>query len=103
MRITFKKEKKPTGLYSVGHPNADTIIKIDGKMAGRITSPTWESETHQWGLMFSVMKNEPDDNPNCNWKNIILKSRFDTEESARDMVPGIVEQLSKKYTFKFFE
>jgi hypothetical protein len=99
MKITFKKGAKPTGLFSVGHPFADTIIKIDGKEVGYITAPSWESQTHQWGFSFSVMKIEPDDSPDCNWKNIILKLHVDTEALARDMVPDIVEKLSKKYTF----
>ena len=103
MKVTFKKHARITGLAGIGysHPNVD--IKINKKIIGEIVGPTWQTPDGKWGIMFCVMKKEPDDNPNCEWKNIILKARLNNEQDARKFVEEYINQISDRYTFHYRE
>ena len=103
MKVTFKKHAQMTGLAGIGysHPNVD--IKINKKIIGEIVGPTWQTPDGKWGISFCVMKKEPDDNPNCDWKNISLKARLDSEEDARKFVEEYIDQISERYTFYYQE
>ena len=49
------------------------------------------------------MKLEPDENPNCDWKNIFLKARFNTYEEAKQFVKDNIDKVAEKYEFHYFE
>jgi len=98
MKLTFRKDKKPTGLSSIGYPYPATYIKIDNKIIGWISPPTWQTKD-VWKIIFSVKKSEPDDNPNCDWKNITLLPEFTSEPGARDFIKQNIEKITEKYVF----
>lgn len=84
-KFTFKMDKPPTGLARVVF-NAGSDIKLDGKCVGRIAAPSWNSKTYNYKIMFMVLKEEPDDNPNCNWKWITLKFCGCNIQECKDFV-----------------
>ena len=95
-KFTFKKQPRETGLASVGNPHPDTDIKHNKKLVGYISSPNWSSPDNKWRIRLTVKKSEPDDNPNCDWKWIVLKKTFDTEPEAREFLnANVVEILDK--------
>ena len=102
MKVTFKKYPRETGLASVGNSQQSVNIKVDKKVVGIIHAPNWQTVDHKWSLSFSVIKDTPDDNPNCDWKWIFLKARFDTEEDARSFVIRNIDKLAEKYKFHYF-
>jgi hypothetical protein len=101
IKITFKKRPRNTRLSAVGHPESDVDIKLDKKIIGWLSAPSWQTEDNKWGIWFHVMKNEPDNNPNCDWKNISLKIRFASEQEARDFIKLNINQISEKFKFKY--
>lgn len=103
VKVTFKKEPRMPGLMGVGFPYQSVNIKINKKAVGVIHAPNWQSKDSLWGVSFSVMKAEPDDNPNCNWKWIHLKKRFADEETARGWVKSNIEEVAGKYTFYYMD
>lgn len=98
LSITFKNHEKETGLRAVAHPYTDVDIKLNKQIIGLITSPKHFSS--YWKVMFSVLKTEIDDNPNCNWKWITMKVNFATKDLAKEFVKLNIDQISNKYTFK---
>lgn len=86
--LSFKRGPRPTGLFSVGHPNADTEIKLDKKLVGMIYAPDWQTKDGKWSAHFMVFKSKPDEDKreNCPWKWVQLSKRFDSEEEAREYV-----------------
>ena len=105
MKLSFKKDPKPTGLYSVGNPNPDTHIKLDGKEIGVIVPPSWNSSHADWVIRFMVIKEhiEEDGNTNCSWKWITLKKHFDDELSARNFIKEHKNVLLGKFNFYFMD
>lgn len=101
--LTFKKGETPTGLSSVGNSRPNTDIKVNKKKVGMIYSPSWRSEDWVWSVGFMVKKIIPDDNPNCDWKWIWLKKKFDTEPEAREYIKTIIEDVMMKYQFHYQE
>lgn len=83
---SFRREPKPTGLYSVGHPYATTDIKLGrgGGKVGYIDPPSAEVlGGHQgWKILFMVKREPTGANPApfC-WME--FRNVFDTEDEAR--------------------
>lgn len=87
-KLSFRRGPRPTGLSAVGNPYPDTDIKCGGQKVGYISGPTWQSKDHKWVVRFMVFKADimEDNNPNCSWKWVTLKQKFDSEREARDYV-----------------
>lgn len=98
-RLTFKKTPRPTGLASVAYTDS-TEIKCNGKVVGMMYAPSLYSKQKGWALQFAIMKTEPDGNPNCDWKWVIMTHRPDNEADARAWVIKRWEALLGKYNFK---
>jgi hypothetical protein len=103
MGITFKKQKRETGLAGVVHPIPCVDIKMDGKKFGIIYPPNMSSVGNYsefWRIQFAVEKENwvyNADSP-CAWKWISVKSPFSTENEARifcqEKLMGIIERNS---------
>jgi hypothetical protein len=101
LKVTFKKYPKETGLAAIGYSNQSADIKIKKRVIGTIFAPNWQTPDNKWSVGFMVMKTEPDDNPNCDWRNIRLKAKFDTYENAKQFVVDNIEKISQKYEFNY--
>jgi anti-sigma28 factor (negative regulator of flagellin synthesis) len=79
MKITFKTEK-PTGKWRSFY-NSSTYIKADGKKIGMFG----DDKDGKIKVSVMAMKNDTikDDNPNCKWKWVTFKARFDDMDSAK--------------------
>jgi hypothetical protein len=103
LKVTFKKWDKLTGLAAIGYGKRSVDIKIDKKLVGTIDAPNWQSEDSTWGISFMVMKTEPDDNPNSDWKNIRLRAKFASENDAREFIKNNIDRIAEKYTLHYEE
>lgn len=103
IKVTFKKHPKETGLASVGNPYQSVDCKINKKTFGLICAPTWQTKGNKWSIQIMVIKTEPDNNPNCNWKWINFKATFDSPELAREWLQSNIENILNKYTLRFSE
>lgn len=93
MGFTFRRHKLATGLFAVGHTEADVDIKLDRMVVGIIYAPSWQTKDHKWSVNFMMEGN--DDNPNCDWRWMAVKERFDTEEQARQWVKDRADKIKK--------
>jgi hypothetical protein len=82
MGFTFKKEPAETGLRAVGYPNPNTVIKFEKLPVGLIVSPCWSSKDYRWRIQLRVSRQPTTDDP-CEFRNVYLKTRFETEPEAR--------------------
>ena len=89
--FTFRKEKRNTGLFSVGHPHPDTVVKHDRMKVGTIAAPSWTTQDGSWAVRFMVEGN--DHNPNCDWHWVGIKSRFNSEPEARAWIQENAERV----------
>lgn len=103
IKLSFRKEPRETGLAGVVNPVPPTQIKVDGKIIGSIIPPSYRDPEYLWKVSFMVMKSEPDGNPNCDWKHIYLKKKFSEESEAREHIKQIIDEIMKRYTFKYLE
>ncbi len=88
-KFRFKKEPRETGLRAVGHPHANTKIKLDGGEVGWIHAPSWSTKDNKWEVWIRVKQDGE------NWANRKLKPRFDSEPEAREYLNARFEALSK--------
>ena len=95
-KFTFKKQPRETGLAAVGNPHPDTDIKHNKMLVGTISAPHWQSPDNLWRIRFMVAE-EGGDNPNCDWKWIQLKKKFDSEPEAREFLKERAEQILEHY------
>jgi hypothetical protein len=94
-KLSFRKDPRPTGLFAVGHPQPGTTIKIDGKEVGYIAPPTWQTRDI-WTIRFMV-KDELQENPNCDWKWVTFKTEFATEPEAREFIRQNLNRILDRY------
>ena len=87
-RLTFKKSKP--GPYH----QQTTNIKLDGSLVGTIYPPVsnWVRRDPKWSVMFMLEGAEPS-NPNCEWRWVRLKVRFDSEPEARKHIRDNLEKI----------
>ena len=95
MKFSFKKEPRLTGLMSVGHPYPNTEIKHNKRVVGTIYGPCYSSPP---GWQVALMVEGDDRNPNCSWRWIFVKQRFDAEPDARAWLQVNGDLFLKKYT-----
>lgn len=100
-KVTFKKQPRLTGRMGVGHPYQIVDCKIKKQTFGVLDAPTWQTKDHKWAVRIMIIKPEPDDNPNCNWKWITFRERHDNEESARAWIQENIDAIRQKYTLRF--
>jgi hypothetical protein len=94
MKFTFKREKKETGLNGVGYPYQSSDIKLDGKIVGSISAPSWQTKDGLWRVMFTVKKEATTSEP-CAWRWITLKFRGKDDEECRKFILDNAETLIK--------
>jgi len=96
MIFTFKTEK-PTGQYKAFFPNYH-YIKFKKRKCGQIIDNTWN-------IKLTVIKEDimEDGNPNCKWKWITLKKKFESLQEAKDFLNTYIEEIMKKFNLYFFE
>lgn len=87
-KFTFKKEPKPTGLYSIGNPNPNTKIKHNKLEIGYISGPSWQSIDDKWRIRLMV-----DGQSEGTWKWVIIKTVFDSEPEARIWIETNSEKI----------
>lgn len=94
--LRFAKEPKETGLYAVGHPNSTTNIKINGKIAGSIVPPSWNSKHTNWVIRIAIEEDGT-------WRWVQFKQQFETEPEGRKFVIDNISGILKKYKLHLFE
>ena len=103
LNISFKKDKPETGLAGVGYPYEGSVIKLNKKVMGYITAPNWQR--NGWSIGIQIIKDEKytDNNPNCEWKWIYFKQRFDTEAEAKRYIKDHISDWNERFTFYYDE
>ena len=94
MKFTFKKHKRETGLRAVGYPYQSSDIKLDGKVVGTITAPSWQVTDGLWRIRLTV-KRVPTPDALCEWEWIQLKFRGKDEAGCQKFILDNVETLVK--------
>lgn len=84
MKLTFKREKRVTGLAGIGHPYRNTFIKGDKKHVGLITGPNHRDAT-EWEIRFCIKREVTVDRP-APFRWVTLKTKFNDEPAARQFV-----------------
>lgn len=104
-KIRFKKEPNETGLASVCAGDPDIKIKINGKVCGYISHPSWRSQDGSVRIRLSIIKENimEDGNANCIWKWITLKYIPESDEQAKQFLKENVDNIVNKYNLYYFE
>lgn len=84
-KISFKKRPRTTGLAGVGEPEPSVDVKLDGKIVGEISAPTWQTKDNMWSVNFTVEKEPSAESPSI-WKRVWFKKHFESEDEARVFV-----------------
>lgn len=100
-KVTFKQHPALTGLAAVGHSKRSIDCKIKKQTFGTIDAPTWQTKDNKWSIRIMIKKDQPDDNPNCDWRWIGFRARFDEPEQAKQWLQDNIESIQKKYTLRF--
>lgn len=90
MNITFKKQKRETGLGRVGYPHAVVDIKLDKKIIGLIDPPTWCK--NGWRIRLAVQREN-------GWQWITVDKICQSEEEARELAKKAIVKFASIYTF----
>lgn len=95
--VTFKKEKN-----DIWAKFSRTTIKVNKKECGFIDTTFGKPFAE---IKFSIIKADimEDGNPNCTWKWITLKKKFESETQARVFVKENIVAIAEKYNLYFFE
>jgi hypothetical protein len=97
MKLSFKKEKKETGLRAIAEPNPTTQIKADKKKCGAITPPNrFSSQGDDWFIRLMVKKVPSEADP-CDFAWITLKAKRSTEEECREFIKKNWAVICEKY------
>jgi len=93
-KFTFKTDKA-TGMYRSFHPD-HIAIKLNKIKCGGID----DKRPHQ--IRLQVIKKDimEDGNPNCKWRNILLKKESNSLQEAKNWLnaPEILKIIHEKYT-----
>lgn len=98
MKFTFKKHPRTTGLAAIGYIHQSVDIKLQKKVVGEISAPDWQTKDNKWTVRLTVEGSHPS-NTNCPWRWVNIRSRFDTEEAARDFVKVHLEKILEAHQF----
>lgn len=110
LRLSFRREPRPTGLSAIARPNPDTIIKVDGLQIGRIVGPSSTNlgGSNHWSIRLAYKK-EPTEKEPAPWKWMTLRrtatTGFETEAEAREFIQTIWVKRPefKNSDFHYFE
>lgn len=94
MKFTFKKHKRETGLRVVGYPYPSSDIKLDGKVVGTLTPPTWQTRDGLWRIRL-MRKATPTPERPSEWEWVTLKFKSQDEEECRKYILDNSEALVK--------
>jgi len=98
MKLSFKNYTKLTGNTGIGYSHSSITIKLNGEKIGIIHAPNWTTEDKKWRLKFTVISDDTSDpyyTPNCAWKWITLKVKFDDGDEAKEFVKKNIDQILK--------
>lgn len=98
MKLSFKKEKAPTGLARIGAGLPSIAIKADKLEVGYIDFPSYSSVRNEISIRFAVYPDGYD-----TWKWITLKYKPKDEADARQFIKDNWELLTTKYKLHQFE
>ena len=100
MKLTFKKEKKETGLGSFG-TQPSTCVKHNKKHIGNIFYSRWKSI---WEIQIAVKQIPTKEDP-CKFRWVFPKQKFSTEPEARKYIKEHLESILNKHNFElhYFE
>lgn len=96
MNFTFKKHIA-VGRYSSFELD-QTEIKLKKQQVGII----YETREHLYKIRFAIKKEKTTEDP-ADFKWIILKGKFNTEEKARGIIKKFSKEIQEKYDLYFFE
>lgn len=99
MRLSFKREKRETGLAGVARPVPCTQIKADGNVCGSITPADYRSKDNLWSLHFYV---KDETNPGA-FSVIHFSKKSETEGEMREFVKRNWEEFQRRYQIHSFE
>lgn len=92
MKLSFKKDKKETGLARIGNPHSDTKIKVDGLVVGYIKGPNWRTD-RLWTVRLARTQ-EPTQSDPAPFKWVQIRTKFDAESEARAFLKdGALERI----------
>ena len=94
--ISFKKQKKETGLSAIGFPDPNSVIKVNKKEVGEILAPNYTSKENVWKISFYVA--DPEFPEHHTTKT--LQKTFESDAAAREWCKEHLEKLDKMYTLK---
>jgi hypothetical protein len=105
--FSFKKNRS-SGKWGHLEPQNNYTIKLGGKEVGTISEIRVRHDLFKrydleddgkFNVMFTINKKDPmeDNNPNCSWRWVTLKAKFDNSEAAKEFVvnnaPAILKQF----------
>lgn len=101
--VSFKKDEPETGLRAIGNHGRGVTIKVNKKTMGYISAPNWQRDGWSIGIQIRKDEKHTDNNPNCPWKWIYFKQKFDTEAEARQYIKDHISDLNERFTFYYNE
>jgi hypothetical protein len=107
--FSFKKYV-PEGRYRSFEPHNNYDIKLNRKITGsimevRTLGPDKKEDEGKFLLRLMINKKDPmeDKNPNCSWRWITLKRRFESAEEAKQFVLDSGERLMQQFDLHCLE
>lgn len=91
-QFTFKTEH-PTGRYKSFFPSTH-LIKVKRYDVGRI------SDTKPYSVYLNIVKKDinEDKHPNCPWRTICLKKKFESIEEAKEFLNERIKDIFNQWT-----
>jgi len=99
-KIRFKKEPREIGLASVGAGDPNVNIKINGKVCGYISHPSWNSKDQNIRIRLMIYAQTE---TSKDWKWIALKYTPADENDAREFLKKYVDEIVEKYDLRYEE
>jgi hypothetical protein len=96
VRLTFKLERRVTGLAGIAHCHRTVFIKGNGKHVGGIYGPNAFSGRDTWEVRFTVKKTPTSESPS-DWKWVTLAAKPATAEDARALVTRAWDTIQAKF------
>lgn len=95
MKLSFKRQEKPTGLAAIGQPYAHVDIKADKKKCGCIFPPNRYGQDY-WKVSLAVKK-EPSEESPAPFAWVSFKFQGKDENEAREFVKKYWDKFQEKY------
>lgn len=95
-KLRFKRQPRVTGLAAAASLGREVVIKANGKKCGWINPPHWADPHSKWRIWFHIKVEGA-------WKNICLKVKCESEESAREFVTNNWDKIQNSYDLYLME